>query len=179
MDDVGGRKESGRVYFRVRTQLAIRMQPVKSHDRERLEWEITRGETREESQIDPDLASWLGRIESKLDRILLHVGAESEELRPTEVHSVVLSGGGISVLCERKEDPQTLLLVDFELPGAVPYRIRCLASVVSATPSEQNGTDLAMSYVAINERDREAIVRFTLDVERGELRSRSADRDES
>ncbi len=177
MNDVEPARDLGqRDFFRVKTRLPIRMTPVAASERGRLEREIMRPDASAAPEVDPDLARWLDRIERKLDRILLHLDVECEGVRPTETRSLVISGGGLRAPVDRAYPVGSLFLVELELPGPPAHLVRCLASVVEFFCHEDGVADLALAYQAIHEEDREAIVRHTLDVERSELRSRSARR---
>jgi len=169
-----------RNYFRVRCRLAVRMRKVRAEEKEGLEWEILQQEEASGlDKLDPHVARWLDRIELKLDRVLLHLGVVDESLRPSDVVDVVLSGSGLRLPWHEPFELGSVLLVDLELPGNPAYPVRCLASVVAVEPKAEGGHDLALGYSAIHERDREAIVQFTLAVERGELRSRADERSAS
>jgi hypothetical protein len=167
-----------RNYFRVRCRLAIRLREVRDEERDGLEREILQHEENAGlGDLDPQIAGWMDRIESKLDRILLHLGVVDEPLRPSDVADLVISGSGLRLVWDESHEPGTLLLVELELPGTPAYPVRCLASVVAREEDERGRHDMALSFSAIHARDREAIVRFTLDVERGSLRSRADDRE--
>ena len=166
-----------RNYFRVRCRLPIRTRKVRSEEQDGLEREILQRENSTGlNELDPEIAAWLDRIETKLDRILLQIGVVDEPLRPSDVADVVISGSGLRFVGDRSHEPDDVLLLEFELPGTPAHPVRCLASVVAHEVVEDGGHDLALSFSVINERDREAIVRFTLDVERGKLRSRADER---
>lgn len=169
-----------RNYFRVHSRLAIRMRKVRAKEREGLELEILQHEEASGlDKIDPHVACWLDRIEVKLDRILLHLGVVDESLRPSDVVDLVISGSGLRLPWGEAHEPGSLLLLEFELPGPPAHPVRCLASVIALEPGKGGGHDLALGYSTIHEHDREAIVQFTLAVERGELRHRADERSAS
>ncbi|MEM7409205.1 MAG: PilZ domain-containing protein [Myxococcota bacterium] len=167
-----------RDYFRVQTQLPLRAQVISAGERSRLEREIYAGETGDLGDVDPQLAAWMDRLEVKLDRILEILGEDRQELRPSEVHDVVISGSGISWVTQDPVAHDATLLLEFELPGPPAQRVRCLGVVVRTIPRD-DGSEVACGFSAIREEDRESIIRHCLDVERFALRSRSTARDDA
>lgn len=171
----GGRCE--RSYFRVRCRLPIRTRLVPPEQVDGLEYEILHRKSGQDlSQLDTDVAAWLDRIEQKIDRVLIHLGANDDDIRPTAQENVVLSGGGIRLRSEESCEAGRVMLLEFELPGAPAHLVRCLADVVAVYDDADGGRDVALTYRAIHAHDREAIVQHTLAVERGEQRSRADDR---
>jgi len=162
-----------REYFRVQTELPLRLRPVAEAERDSLALNILQRETSESGDVDPHLAHWLDRIESKLDHMLTHLGLDVEGMRPTERLPVVLSGSGMLLpALEGKCDGRWFLL-DFELPGTPDHPVRALAERVHNGP---RGELLALRFTTITPEDRKAVVRHTLDVERRHLRHRTESR---
>ena len=168
-----------RDYFRVETQLPLRARLVCGAERPHLEREILASDPKESNEFDPQLAAWLDRLESKLDRVLKLLGEDGADLRPTETHDVVISGSGIGLAMTGDVESEACVLLDFELPGPPAHRVRCLGTVVRADARPDGSSEVAAAYIAIREEDREAIIRHTLDVERFALRSRSALREDA
>ena len=162
-----------REYFRVKTELPLRIRPVSQAERQPLEFSILSREAAGPGELDPQLAAWLDRIESKLDHLLLHFGLDFQEIRPTERVSIVLSGSGLALPREHVDANHSLFLLELELPGPPAHAVRLLAEKVARRDS---GELVAMRFCAIQPEDREAVVRHTLDVQRTELRQRAAGR---
>lgn len=166
-----------RNYFRVHCSLALRSRLVDPDEVEGLEYEILhRRSQRDLSQLDPDIASWLDRIEQKLDRVLIQLGAEDGDVRPSITERVVLSGGGIRFSSSEPRQVGDILLIEFELPNTAAHLVRCLGSVIAAYEDGDNDREIAITYRAIHAQDREAVIQHTLAVERGEKRSRIDER---
>lgn len=162
-----------RSYFRVRCTLPLRMRRARPEEIEALASEIVQQRpTPDLSSLDPDVASWLDRIEQKLDRILVQVGADDGEGRPTQNESLILSGGGIRMAWGAAWDAGETLLIEFELPGATARLVRCLGRIIDVY-EEGGARELGISFHAIHAQDREAIVQHTLSVERDTRRSRN------
>jgi len=170
-------KASRRNYFRIDTELPLRISPVREEERARLERAILQREPVDFEGLDPQLALWLDRIESKLDDLIVHLGLDADGVRPTQIVAVTLSGGGISVPSPPAEPGHSLYRIDFELPGPAARGVRALGEVVSRPGVAEATPTVALRFVAITSEDRDAIVRFTLDVERTRLRSRAEQQD--
>ncbi len=166
-----------RDYFRVDTELPLRIKPVREEERARLEGSILQREPVDVEGLDPQLALWLDRIESKIDNLIVHLGLDFDGVRPTRPVAVTLSGGGISVPSPPAESGHSLHLVDFELPGSPARSVRALGEVVANRKTAEGNPAIALRFTAITAEDRDAIVRFTLDVERSRVRSRAERRD--
>ncbi len=162
-----------RSYFRIRCTLPIRARRVAPEGVEALAAEILQRRTGPAgSNLDPDVAAWLDRIEQKLDRILVTIGAVTEPARPSQPEQVVLSGGGLRFASGEARSMGDTLLIELELPGSPTRLVRCLGNVVGVYGDEDGGREVAITYHAIHPSDREAIVQHTLAVERGEQRAR-------
>ncbi|NNL67824.1 MAG: hypothetical protein HKP30_16365 [Myxococcales bacterium] len=170
-----GRRDE-REYFRVQTELPLRLKPIGESERDSLAQTILQRDTVETGDIDPHLARWLDRLESKLDHVLTHLGLDVEGMRPTERLPVVLSGSGMLLSAIDSCRDADWFLLDFELPGTPDHPVRALAERVHNGP---RGEVLALRFTAITPEDRNAVVRYTLDVERKHLRHRTERRAEA
>ena len=161
---------SRREYFRVRTRLAVQTRPIDPEEFEELSAQIRSREAPSPPAADKALAEWLERIESKLDRLLADAGlAEDGSLGPER--DVWLSGSGIRFDTEQAYSTGTVLLVEIELPTTPRRVVRTLGRVVDSAATEQSDHAAAIAFVAIHERDRDAVVSYTLAVQRAQIRS--------
>jgi hypothetical protein len=163
-----------RSYFRVWTRVPLRARPVGPEEVEQLETEIRNRKAPPALPVDQHLAEWLDRIEAKLDRLLAHAGlGEGVPLVPDDEQDVLLSGGGMKFWSSRPYSPGTVLLLEFDLPTTPRHHVRTLARVVGNEPSRDDceGYPTAVTFHAIHEIDRDAVVGHSLAVERAQLRS--------
>ena len=86
---------------------------------------------------------------------------------------VELSGGGLRFAAKLSEEQEGEdALVELMLPGTPPRLVRAIGRVVSRS-SEDGVDEVAVSFRVIDERDREAIVKFAHEVERMQLLRRA------
>lgn len=174
-DGAGGAAKDERErrrFFRVRARLPVRHRPLEPGEFETLKREIETPRP-EAEEIEPALAARLTGLEQKLDQVLALVGGGANT-QPAEPLNVELSGGGMKFaakLPEEQEGQDTL--VEILLPGYPPRLVRTIARVVARSRGA-NGDEIAVCFRVIDERDREAIVRFAHEVERAQLRTRAA-----
>ena len=165
--------EHARSYFRVETRIGLRVHAL---DPDRWEAEsraILEDRSRPLQGVDPELASWLDRIERKLDRLLEATGsAASGEIAHTEFRDVVLSGSGIRLGDASELEVGQPALLELELPVSPVVRIRCLGTVAREEGAGED-REVAVRFDVIREADRDRIVQYTLEVQRTELRVRS------
>ncbi len=164
-----------RAYFRVATRLPLRLTPLGEEEVRILEREINTPKPELGVLADPALSAALRRIEEKLN--LLLDGAGHEPTRPigeADRSNLVLSGSGLR--SETRESFQTgdPVRVELLLPETPVRQVTALASVVySAQLMEPEGSRrLALRFTAIDEGDRDAVVRHICEVQRLALRKR-------
>ncbi len=165
--DMADREE--REYFRVRSVLPLRH--VRARDQE-VETFVAEMETisRDPSpEKDATMAEQLDRVERKVDRLLSlldpshPVPLDDADKRPLEI-----SGSGVRYPWPEMVEPGELLKLQFILASSPPRTIRCIGRVVSCREPDlpHRSRSLAVAYEHITEADRDAIVRYTLEVER-------------
>lgn len=146
------------------------MRRVEVAERAGLERAILEREPGVPTGIDPGLAEWLVRVEEKLDLLLDRAGIAPLGFLPKREGEVVLSGSGLRVPSAGAAIPiGTLLLLELDLPLYPTHRVRCLAAVVHSEDGSRKERGIALEIRCIHEHDRDAIVRHTLAVQRGEL----------
>jgi hypothetical protein len=162
-----------REYFRVKTQIRVGMRAVSAEELEGLAADIVHREPSPPGRIDPELAQWIGRIERKIDAMLVRLGAAPDaDILPAQDELVVLSGNGMLVPAHGKTLAQgTTMLIELTLPEMPLRRIRTLCTVPREL-SEEEG--IPFLFACINESDRDAVIRHCLAVQRSEHRRVSA-----
>jgi hypothetical protein len=171
-DEDGGR--SRREYFRVKTHLPVRARPLRAGESGPLEAEIQNRASHAATHVDPELAGWLDRMESKIDQVLAHLGLAEAPFAEADVQEVLLSGAGMRFVAAEGHPVGSDLLLEFELPGRPRRRVRSIARVVSCERVARGSEHaLAVSFHVIHEDDRDAVVGHTLGVQRAELRARA------
>ena len=162
-----------REFFRVTTTIPLRATPVGPDDYHRNANEILSRIDPPLPDVDVALIGWLDRIERKLDRLLGHQGlTETKSLEASDRKSVELSGSGMSFSSDETNEPGNALLLEFELPETPIRVVRCMGRVVEETESLRGRVGVA--FETIRQSDRDAIVRYTLAVQRQQIRGRGA-----
>lgn len=160
MLEAGSLRENRRRAFRVAARLPIRHRRLSAEQwaAEERSWRMP-----EPSALprDPALAAWLQRIEAKLDGLLAADGSAEPPLGAEDVHDVDLSSVGVRLAAAEGLDAGDAVLVECLVPGRVPRPVRALARVVRAEDDR-----VSLSFERIREADRDALVRFTQDVQR-------------
>lgn len=172
-DDVGGRER--RSYFRVRTRIAVRHRPVSEEEAQAFLSELASRREGPSLPIDPVLALRLDRLEQKLDLVLATLRRDVEPpLGSENQQTVTLSGNGLEIVSDDDIEPGSEVLVELRIPASPPRIVRALARAVTGVgvAGESKGR-LALAFEAIDENDREAIIRHVFDVERLERARRT------
>lgn len=161
-----------RRYFRVLARLPIRHRPLEPGEFESLKRDIETPRPDPEA-LEPALGAYLTRIEEKIEQILGLVGGGGADLaQPVDVE---ISGGGLRFAAKLPEEQQgDDVLIELTLPGSPPRPVRAIGRVVGRSNDRDGSDEIAVSFRVIDERDREAIIRFAHEVERVQLRSRAA-----
>lgn len=169
-----------REYFRANTRIPFRYRKVDPEDVEEVANRIRAGSDSHPGNLDPALASWLDRLERKLDRVLAAVGAcEFGPLGAEDARTISLSGCGMAFPCQEQLPRGAALLLEFDLSGTRMHRVSVLGEVVYTRPDEAGGaSQTAVRFNVIHETDRDAIVRHVLDVQRRDIQLRSAGEDD-
>ena len=174
--DPQGGADDQRAYYRVQARLPVRHRELEPGEFDALKREIEAPRP-PRPEVDPALASWLARVEKKLDRLIAL--ADENAPRPLsegELSNVEISGSGLRVAGKEEVDVGENLLVELQLPGNAERRVRAIARVIRQIEPREPGAEreLALAFRVIHEDDREAIVRFSNDVQRVLLRARAA-----
>jgi hypothetical protein len=164
-----------RRFFRVQAHIPVRCRPIEPGEFDRLRTEIEMPRPKYEG-LEPVLADHLAWLDLKLDRVLAALeGAPSPT--PVEPYEVWISGAGLRFSAkEGMADPQANVLLEILLPSCPPRLVRTIGRVVTRGDIDPTAGDLAVEFRILHPDDREAIVHFTHEVERAELRRR-AERD--
>ncbi|MDJ0865256.1 MAG: PilZ domain-containing protein [Myxococcota bacterium] len=161
---MGDRNE--RAFYRVQTSLPVRCRRVEPE--EVLEFAVRTQESRDaQAAVPAELAAWAARIEDKLDTLLARLDPERPPpLSHRDAQSVVLSGSGMMLGSSDDLLPGDDVLLEFLLPGSPPRRVEALAQVVGLRRMDEAGhAQVAVRFGAIDEADRQAIVRAVYEVE--------------
>ena len=166
-----------RAYFRVETCVPLRIHRGDPAACERLRREID-ASVREPtlSALEAPLEARLARIEEKLDRVLAHLGGGQPPLGRADLRPVRLSGSGLACGVAGGARPGEEVVVEMLLPGGAPEPVRAVARVVSAEPQGDGTSRVALAFTAIDELDREAIVRYVSAAQRRERRREAGGR---
>ncbi len=166
-----------RAYYRIETCLPLRVLRGDPAGCERLRREI------ESSVREPDLAAVdaplearLARIEEKLDRVLAHLGGGEPPLGRDDLTAMRLSGAGLACRVRGRPRPGEEVVLEMLLPGGAPEPVRAVGRVVSSEPAGPDASEVAFAFAAIDELDRDAIVRYVSAAQRRERRREATSR---
>lgn len=152
-----------RLYRRVDVVIPFGFRPV---DRAAVEAIPSSRPPRDASESPDPLIAMLERIDVKLDRILDRLES-NDRWPPLQNMPINLSGAGVRFGCESPMTPGAFLELALVLPGDRPARICTFGEVVRQTKrgrSRNGAYESAVSFVALSERDRESIIRYTFQV---------------
>lgn len=155
--------------FRVETRLPIRHRRLNAEERAAHERELS-VPIPAAVPADPAVAAWLLRLDAKLDRLATQLGIlEDRPLGDADVRDVDLSSVGVRLVSAAALDEGDDVLVECMVPGTEPRPVRALARVARVEPRPPSGPGprrVALEFSRIPESDRDALVRFTQDVQR-------------
>ena len=162
-----------RSYYRVSSFLPVRCRRVRPSELPGLTSEIQTREAPDVSKVDPGLAEWLDRVETKLDRILVRYETEEESWMTSEgALEVTLSGSGIRFpVCEEVALDSDVLM-EITIPGTPKHMVRCIGRVAECE-AEGKSVTVAAGFRVIAECDRDAVIAHVLEIQRSELRRRA------
>jgi hypothetical protein len=170
-----GSGDERREFFRVDARLPIRVVSLGPRDSDRLALEIKSPKQPEMNPSDPVLADRLDRMERKLDRVL--AALDENVLSPLwegDAQSVSISGAGVGVEVEDSLASASEVLVEILLPETPSRHVRAIARPVELGVADCPETAFAFEVIA--EQDRDAIVRFSQEIQRLSLRDRAKGR---
>lgn len=164
-----------RAYFRVPARIAVRHRYVAQDELDAFERELALRGSEPPLPVDPGLRALLDRIERKLDRILVRL--EPDRVAPlgeADVRAVEISGSGVRYDCTDPAAVGDHVLVEMLLPGTPPRAVAAIGEIVFRQEAESGAPGcIAVRFTAIDEADREAIIRYTYEVQRVALRARA------
>lgn len=164
-----------RSYFRVPARIAIRHRRASAEEIDTFERELLLSNREPTAEVDPAIQVLLDRLERKLDRILAHLEPDSmPPLGAQDVRSVEVSGSGVRYEWSETVAVGDRVIVEMLLPGTPVRRVRAVGEVVfREEPRDDRPGQVAVRFEAIDEGEREAIIRYTYDVQRAVLRNRA------
>ena len=125
----------------------------------------------DEEDFDPSLIKILFRLDQKIDMVLARQdeifkkiasqGHEEDIYKTGEC--IDISGTGVNMLVSENLGEETLLELNIEPPIHPAIQIIALVKIVRVCPSrdkEKSGYEIAVAYTAINEDDREALIKY-------------------
>jgi c-di-GMP-binding flagellar brake protein YcgR len=171
--DAEGRER--RSYFRVRTRVSVRYRQASEQEAQTFLSELASRREGPSLPIDPILALRLDRLEQKLDLILATLRRDAEQpLGSEHQQTITLSGNGLEIVSDEPVEPGCEILVELRIPVSPPRVVRALArAVTSVSGANESKGKIALTFEAIDENDREAIIRHVFDVERLERARRT------
>ena len=126
----------------------------------------------DEEDFDPSLIKILFRLDQKIDMVL----ARQDEILNKKITSqgheediyetgecIDISGSGVNMLVSENLGEETLLELNIEPPIHPAIQIITLIKIVRVCPSrdkEKSGYEISVAYTAINEDDREALIKY-------------------
>ncbi len=171
--DVRTERREQRSYYRVFASLPIRIRRLDPSEVPSVAAVIASPVDRFPEISDAALAIVLQRIENKLDIVLSHL--EPDHPRPLgdrDVRRISLSASGVG--CEMNEQISIHddVLVEFLLSEVPARHVRAIARPVMEKDVSDGvpGALMALSFHVISDADRDAIVRYSYDVQRLQLR---------
>lgn len=172
-----------RAYYRVTGLLPIRVSPIDPADVDAEIFDLSMPDPSvqpiaEEGEVDSPLMERLRRLEEKLDLLLGQAKIEApRQLAGRDRKSVVFSGSGLALEVDwrfRRGDPYK---VEILLPPPYSRVVRCIAEAVADAPPslEGEGTrSLALAIKHMEDEERDALVAYSYDLQRFELRGRNS-----
>jgi len=140
---------------------------------------LLKDDNEQQAAVPNEMITELRSINKKLDFIIKTLGASGEKnIFIKERKAVHISGAGLKFRCSDDYSPGDLLEIEMVLPIASGIYIEFIGEVVRCTqPSDQGSythdetREVAVKYAAINEDDREFIIRYVFKRQRELLRS--------
>jgi hypothetical protein len=171
--DARTEKRQQRSYYRVLTRIPIRIRRLDPSEVPSVSMLIANPVDPFVEVSDPALAVVLQRVENKLDVVLSHLEpGHPRPLGDRDIQKVSLSASGVG--CEMNEQLSLHddVLVEFLLPEAPARHVRAIARPVMPGDLADGvrGTPQAFAFHVISDADRDAIVHYSYDVQRLQLR---------
>lgn len=172
-----------RDYFRIEDRIGLEYCPLPGNDRtatdpfpedplDGLRSELKRLDQEFRNQLpllaerDRMTATLLKTLNSRIDTLARIIALEQNPLQPQDLHTVILSEGGVSFHAPRGElAPGTILAIRLTLPPEL-CQPRARAEVVAVTPpDDNNSSDLEQihtTFIEISEADRQQIAKHVM-----------------
>ncbi len=133
-----------------------------------------------ESEFSEALLRSLFELDKKLDMVLNFLDPDKKDQSGSEQpRDVELSASGMKVALEERLEVGDLLELKITLPVFPPLITVLLAQVLRVRPKPSregvNLYEIALVFVAVNDQDREEIIRYTFQKQREQLRQRKAE----
>ncbi len=169
MDIEIGKESERRDFYRVPARIPIRVRSLEAQEVPGLSVEISSPKEEADGVADPAIAAVLFRLEAKIDRILSALDRSvPQPLWEGDSQDVSISASGVGMDSGERFELKDKVLVEFLLPDTPKRYVRALARPVG----EESTQSRAFAFEVIAESDRDAIVRFSQDVQRLMLRQR-------
>ncbi len=165
-----------RRFYRVSARIPIRVRALEPGESAALACEIAASRASDGRGLaDPALRAAFASLERKLDLVLALLDPSGERpLARADVRAVELSAAGVALEAPEDLDPGDEVLVELQLPSSPPHRVRAIAHPVPLVgPAGADKLRRAFAFDQISDEDRDAIVRFSHEVQRSELRERA------
>lgn len=121
------------------------------------------------------LASYLMKIDEKLDRILDHLEKDRPQAsRRTTAAAREVSGSGMRLVLSERIDNGQHLTISLDLPGFPLNNIQAYGQVVRVSPrrgKDKGMFDVAVKFLYINETDREQLIAYSFCEQRKAIRA--------
>jgi len=174
-----------REFFRIKDHLFLEVREVGSEECAALREGLQRSGLLAESldqvasrrtgaSAKDDVYSYLELVDRKLDMVLDQLAGRDGRFCGKYV-DVVVSGSGLKYRSDRRLDEGVFLELRIGLPVSRGQRVVALGRVIACTkrPTEEaDEWDIAISFVAINEKDRDVLISYVFSRERESLKGR-------
>ncbi len=168
-----------REFFRVKDRLFLEIREVDSEESLALQESLQRSGLLAESldqvtsrrpgggSVRDDVYAYLELVDRKLDMVLDKLAGRDDLFRGGYV-DVVVSGSGLRYASDRRLEEGTFLELKIGLPICRGQQVVALGRVMTCTERQTEGGDeweTAISFVAINEKDRDVLVSYVFSKE--------------
>jgi len=117
-------------------------------------------------QLDPEVAKFLDHLDKKVSCLLDILSRRDEEAeKKSQIVPATLSGCGISFPCDDL-DVRNHVLLTMHLSANPMSRVEVVGTVVRVFCESDELRTVSMSFDQITEADREAIIRYTFQIQR-------------
>lgn len=134
-----------------------------------------------EAPVNPHIDRLLIAINSKLDVILSLLNPEASIFADVKEKIVSISGSGV-MWTDKKNDKNrnlkqgSIIKITMLFPAVPQFVIKAQAQVVKVYIEDKNDLDdmaIACKFIAVNESDRDEIIKFTLEKQRQQIKKSS------